>query len=727
MRIEHYTLHRVIAMGGMGVIFEAEQDQPRRAVAVKLMSRGLGSSDAEERFAMESQALATLHHPNIAQVFEAGTHEQDGRRLAWFSMELIPAAQTLTQWANARSLSVRDRLLLMTVVCDAVEHAHRSGIVHRDLKPANILVDEAGAPKIIDFGVARWARSDSRLARTTPGMRIGTPEYMSPEQQSGSNDQVDARSDVYALGIIIRQLLSDADEDNESSRLPPDVRTILEKATHESRLRRYESAGALSEDLRRYLGNQPIAARPDSPWYRMRVRGLAMMVRRPGLALLLIVALAAAVGQFVAAPVIFASWSHANTWFENLALGVFPPSEGAPLSTTRMILLTDGDDVEQLAKENGIEGVRASDVVSLRRLHGQLMQRLAAAGPVVVAFDITFRSATEHDEAFVAGVRALRKSNIDVLVAVPDWSGGHDGVPEISPALLGDVKWGAISAMLGVDRPWLVDLAVARPHRLHDAALGLAARAFASARRPDTEVEASVSWSKGAIELSYWRPNALNPALRNWLEPSDTVVASTLWAQPTDELLIGLHKDDVRALFQIGIPPDEAIDAATLSYSQALRADPGDLAAAVRDRGVIVGNARAGLDRHATPDARIVTGCLAHALTLDALLRSVTYARPRPWATWSIVLAAALAGVVWGHLAARRYWARLLGHLVVAIFLTVFMLTLFGSSRMLVNPLMPLVCFILAAECWAIIARIRSERSAGVSSLAAALTTGGSA
>ena len=477
--------------------------------------------------------------------------------------------------------------------------------------------------------------------------------------------------------------------------------------------------GALSEDLRRYLGNQPIAARPDSPWYRVRVRAQALVVRRPGFALAAIVAIAAAISHFAVAPIVFATWSHANPWFERLALAAFPPAREQTLSTVRMILLTDDDNAEQLAAEHEIEGVSNTEVVSLRRLHGKLMQRLAAARPLVVAFDITFRSETEHDAAFAAGVRALQDAGIDAIVAVPDWKVDPQGAPAVSPALLDQVKWGTITAMLSPDGPWLVDLAVARPDRAHDAMLGLAARAFASARRPSAEVAASVHPNQGMLDLSYWRPNARNPSIRQWLEPSDQVAVSTVLTQPVDELLNGLHQGDLRAMMQITVPPDDVIDAATLTYSQALRADDTALAAAIRDRAVIVANARSGLDRHRTPDGRIVSGCICHALALDSMLRSAIMTRPRPAVSWTILIAGAAAGVLWGGVASRRTALRVAGYVGAAAILLALMLIWFGLSRMLVNPLMPLACVVLAGELWALVARVRSERSAAVGTASA--------
>src|SRR5262245_52677066 len=228
-RIGRYRILNLLGAGGMGVVYRAEQDHPRRLVALKTLRLGMADRRMTARFENEIASLARLRHPNIAQIYDAGVADAAWGRQPYISMELIEGPR-LTEFARRRRLRTADRLRLFAKVCDAVEHAHQRGVIHRDLKPANILVaegDEAGSvgsrrgltsdgglipnarehdamvaqPKILDFGVARLLhRDNSKTLATTAGEILGTLAYMSPEQFSGSPDAVDTRSDVYALG-----------------------------------------------------------------------------------------------------------------------------------------------------------------------------------------------------------------------------------------------------------------------------------------------------------------------------------------------------------------------------------------------------------------------------------------------------------------------------------------------------------------------------------------------
>jgi serine/threonine protein kinase len=315
-----YKLREQIGEGGFGLVFVAEQRQPvQRKVALKLIKPGMDTRDVIARFEAERQALALMDHQNIARVFDAGTTET-GR--PYFVMELVRGVP-LTEFVEQHQLDIRQRLELFVTVCSAVQHAHQKGIIHRDLKPSNVLItlhDETPVAKVIDFGVAKAiGRSlTDKTIYTRFAAMIGTPMYMSPEQAAMSGLDVDTRSDIYSLGVLlyelltgttpfdrqrfntasfdeVRRIIREEDPPKPSTRLttrgealatstaestavpskplkaiPGDLDWIVMKAIEKDRQRRYESAGSLAADIRRFLNEEPVEARPPSRIYKMR-------------------------------------------------------------------------------------------------------------------------------------------------------------------------------------------------------------------------------------------------------------------------------------------------------------------------------------------------------------------------------------------------------------------------------------------------------------------------
>ncbi len=302
--IGSYRLCERLGEGGFGTVWRAEQTEPvRREVALKVIKRGLDTKEVLRRFKQERQALATLDHPGIAKLLDAGV-TPDGR--PWFAMELVKGAP-ITRWCEAHALSILERLGLFQQVCHAVHHAHQKGIIHRDLKPTNVLVssvDSRPVPKVIDFGIAKLTQTDATASLLTlDGQLLGTPCYMSPEQTEGSAS-IDTRSDVYSLGVLLYELLTgalpidagtvgtqDADEIKRAireraperpstrsrrrtaaqsqpvtesnapgQRIAADLDWITLRALEKEPERRYQTASEFAADVQRHLESLPVLA-----------------------------------------------------------------------------------------------------------------------------------------------------------------------------------------------------------------------------------------------------------------------------------------------------------------------------------------------------------------------------------------------------------------------------------------------------------------------------------
>ena len=288
-----YRILSRLGEGSQGAVYEAEQEHPKRCVALKLMRPSFSGESLRARFEREAQTLARLTHPGIATVLASGVVDTEFGELPFFAMELV-RGRALTDYADAAELNQDARLELLTQVADAVEHAHVMGVVHRDLKPSNVLVDEDGRARVLDFGVARVLDSDadSSSLQTLSGEVVGTLAYMSPEQAEGRRGEIDERTDVFALGVLAFELVSGRlPRDLRGCSLPEalralsdgsttllgsvdrrwrgDLETVVAKAMAHEKEQRYASAREFADELRRCVRREPIRARPATALYHL--------------------------------------------------------------------------------------------------------------------------------------------------------------------------------------------------------------------------------------------------------------------------------------------------------------------------------------------------------------------------------------------------------------------------------------------------------------------------
>ncbi|MCC6679101.1 MAG: serine/threonine protein kinase [Phycisphaerales bacterium] len=658
--IGRYQIVRMLGRGGMGMVYEAMQENPYRRVALKVMDPSLASAGALRRFETEAQLLGRLDHEGIARIYEAGTHREpriDAEPVPFYAMEYIADARPVTEYAAARGLDLEARIRLMASVCDAVEHGHREGVLHRDLKPENVVVDAQGRVKVIDFGIARVTEPELAATRVTEvGQLVGTLQYMSPEQFDGYSGRLDGRSDVYALGVMLYELIcgrlpydvtgktviqaahvvretQPAAPGRCDPRFKGDVETIILKAMHKDPPRRYQHATDLALDLRRFLAGEPIHARQDSVVYVVQKHTARWAGRKPEIAILLATAIALAVVAGFFETSYFFRAPPADARLLNLMLSGPPPIPMAgPWEHVRIILFDEHTDFPGLAASAGIEGVKPLPTVegmsadpSWRGVHGALMKKLSAGRPASVLWDQTFVPLSPFDDLFLEGVETLNqlKDPVDVVTTRRSWDVGDT---YLNPGFRDKLKSGAaLMDPTGEEGQtgrivWRIELAMRQPDArvLPSAAL----LAFALSRHPGTDPEVDYIADPRRILLRF-NQRGTPPGV----EPVPAAKAAPVKVSLVEPMLDNTVQkaQDVAwcASYVLHMPGPAVLAGATLPYDRVFKMSEEELKRNFEGKVVIIGQEHAA-DIQQYSDGRMIPGTYVLGAVAEDLFRGAS-------------------------------------------------------------------------------------------------------
>lgn len=759
--IGKFKISKPLGTGGNGRVFAAVHQELGKTVALKFFKAYAAAPHQLDAMRREAQTLASLRHPGIVSVDDFQVYEPPRAasgsspsspqvQVPFIVMEYIPSEMTLGQWARTASPSIPELLRMGAEMCDAVDHAHERGIIHRDLKPGNVLVDvgpdNTPRPRVIDFGLSQllagWGSGPTRgeFDRVT-----GTLQYMSPEQLSGNPGLVDRRSDVYALGVVLYELLCGRlpytarahltgelkHEIREGlpvrpSEIKPELKGAIEdvllRALDKDPNKRHQRAADLADDLRRILADDPL------PWRSEPVVERAARTSRnlSGWAKALVVVGAALAALFGAAGIWMAgAWRPMSSGFERLA-ALFAAPTVQSIDHVRVIEMRDGLDPEAVAKDIHVAGVANDDPRSLRRLHGRLMERLATAGASTVVFDLHFPKESTHDEAFAKGVAALHSAGIDAVIGVkvvradalaPGTPGAAEtSEPAIAPTIRASgVRWGYVQVNALAGRPITIPLVTRQGAQGFIPSLTISAIAASRWPRTRVEFEAFEDAPQGSVlrtaPMLFMRcfADGAGPGAPTRPVASAEFEVSALgpWE---DYQALGFSSSDDGAMWTVQPPPREAFEPATCDYAQVLRMSDDELARWATGKIILIGDCRAASgDLYDFADYTRAPAVYTHATGIEALSRNVALRYPTvDQVVWTALLGAILGGalgfVLWG-----RPRTQVLVAVAAALGATVAAVLLYATAGIVANPFVVVTALLIAMALTAGLGRLASR------------------
>lgn len=715
-----YVLIRKIGAGAMGWVYKAEQIEPVRTVAVKLMKSQHASAEAENRFFRETRLLASLNHPHVAQLYDAGVHREGVLALPFCVMELVWGASSITAFAQNNKLSTRAKIELFLQVCAGVRHVHEHDVLHCDLKPTNILVNGEGQVKVIDFGVARSMRLDGTSGATWSNRSVmfGTPQYMSPEQVQGFDFELDERSDVYALGIVLFELLcgqlpyrvdrtsaltaarSIMDSEPISPRrtdrsLSSDAESVLMRALAKDADERYPTVQALEDDLNRLLRGEPVV--PSRHRLKRFKRKSARWIARHRLfvaaaVVLCVTAICGAIGKWLGD-------AGVTQWVDVMLTERVHHVPSAPLKHVVIIKRTDTTDFA------AIGGLLPSDPADAaqnnrlgRRVYGKLLHRLAAAGvkPKAVSFDITFPPDSVWDDELAGGIRAISPVPVNIV----DLTSGHR--TSIAPKIAPLVSVGSASAVVRADTPWTATLASTLPNGGIFPSLSL--------------LTASQCWRPGETPAMEWQLDSLN--LRYSGSTIRQVAVTSVTEFADDDLEKGLVAGTPYADFMVEMPSDAHVDESSVVLQDLFNWTDGQLRDRFDGKVILLGDFRFGVDGpFPHPSGQSFSGPVLNAVTIERLLNEQALKRPQflsalgahVQADVLIMLGASICGAVVAWRASRRFGVRTLVYACIGLTIVAATVVCFRVGGYLFSPVAALLCLLAGGEAVALLFRARES------------------
>ncbi len=746
--IKGYRLVRPLGVrgqgGGQAEVFEAFQESTTQRVAIKILRETPDqSATARKQFRREIELLAQVKHPNIITIHEAG-ETTDGR--LFFAMEFVGGTDLRT-YIREHRLCLTQMLALFIEVCEAVNHLHERGIVHRDLKPENILVDESGRVKVLDLGLAR-PRALPELMNA--GGWAGTLPYLSPEQTRPQNNEIDSRSDVYSLGVVLYELLTgrypypitgSVEEVFDRIRHTPPIRprkrwnrkaipyslvdrrcpidteleSVVLKALAKEREGRYSSAGELGKNVTMYLRCEAVVPGPRNipTGLYSGLAGLRRWVQRqPFAAFGFLTLLTWTVAEFPGTRLLHL-WTSAHEKYGRLLQSWVPPSAlSTALEHVRVVELTD-QAISELADEYGVEPKDLGK--RLRTLHARVFEALAKSGCRAVVSDFWFRVSSEFDSEVAHGIQSLRNKGIDVVMITRNWWLDPLDRPELGEALSGMAIPGAMGTEVS-EAGWRI--AVTAQRGLGDPLPSMALAGFAAFRQPGARYDIRIDRNTSTVGLFYYRfdegrpPNKISLGEEDRFRVSHVSVSNDGTGVFSPEA--GLKPRDTVALLMLSVPQNDILARCTVKYEDLLSANTEQLQTWFRDRVVVLGNTSSLIPERAvpTPDGRNVAGVYFHAIAMDTMLRSVALGTLNRTAEALAALFLSVLGCFTALVTAGRplrRWLFLAGWTALSVFGS---LTLFWRATYFWSALVPVLGLWLTAESCAFVGRRCRRRTA---------------